>query len=133
MSGSCEGQVMRTMRAPLKGCVRFVRQCDLSQMFALFASRMRRAAQTLVCMTLIGQQIVLCLALVFGISAINAFYGDRQRPTLSSSDPALFSQIPKMKFQMLGRTASQALQFAIVDAGVANVLSALYCDTSVRK
>jgi hypothetical protein len=63
---------------------------------------------------------------MFGISAINAFCGDRDRATLSSSDPALFSQIPKMKFQMLGGTASQALQFAIIDAGVADVLSALY-------
>jgi len=31
-----------------------------------------------------------------------------------------------MKFQMFGGTASQALQFEVVDAGVADVLSALY-------
>ena len=31
-----------------------------------------------------------------------------------------------MKFQMLGRTASQAFQFEIIDAGPADVLPALY-------
>jgi len=33
----------------------------------------------------------------FGISAINAFYGDRERAVFDSSYPALFFQIPDMK------------------------------------
>ena len=80
----------------------------------------------LVCVALIGQQFVGRLTPLFGISAINTFCGDREPASLSPSDPALLSEIPKMKFQMLGRTASQALQFEVVDAGVADVLSALY-------
>ena len=48
--------------------------------------------------TLIAQQLVGRLTLMFGINPINTFDGDRQPATLSSFDPAFFSQIPKMKF-----------------------------------
>jgi hypothetical protein len=41
--------------------------------------------------TLVGQQIVRLLTLMFGTSAINAFCGDRERAIFSPSDPALFS------------------------------------------
>ena len=41
----------------------------------------------------------------FGISVIDAFYGDRERAVFESSYPAFGFQIPEMKLQMLTRTA----------------------------
>jgi hypothetical protein len=40
---------------------------------------------------MVAQQIVGRLTFMFGISAINAFYRDRNRATFSPSDPAFFS------------------------------------------
>ena len=43
--------------------------------------------------------------MMFGIGAIDAFYGDREQAVFEFSDPAFFFQIPEMKLQMLTRTA----------------------------
>ena len=43
--------------------------------------------------------------MMLGIGAVDAFYGDREHAAFGSSDPAFFFQIPKMKLQMLSRTA----------------------------
>ena len=61
---------------------------------------------------------------MFGIGAIDAFYGDRERAVFESCYPAFFFQIPEMKLQMLTRTAGQAFKVVIADAGFIDVLSA---------
>jgi hypothetical protein len=54
---------------------------------------------------LIRQQLGGGPAMTFGIGSIDAFYGNCERAGLRSLDPAVSFQIPKVKFQMLSRTA----------------------------
>jgi hypothetical protein len=61
--------------------------------------------QSLAYVTLISQQMGGRFLMIFGVGAIDAVHGDRVRAIFCLSYPALFFQIPEMKFQMLGRAA----------------------------
>src|SRR5215471_11256290 len=63
--------------------------------------------------------------MMFGIDAIDTFYGDRECTVFGSFYPGFFFQIPEMKLKMLSWTAREAFKFEIANARIFDVLSAL--------